>query len=284
MADQDFDANSSLVEVKPDVSPSISSLLGPAPGIPATEQTIFCDELSLRWKHWLTEGLEPAERDHLMGIHYRQGPCSLEALLLNSELSAFPKSVKVRGEHLIAIQNGLGSAIAAFGAAFSYILESGFGNTEDPEDENELVTCLSDAGKLLADTFFQVSVSRRELLLPKVEDPTIREILQKAPIDSTLFGTELQERVEKTKKEAQASKALLVAAPRPKPHFRPTGTRNALGLLPRKPRRQQAASSNERHPTYHPHRSSRHQPFQRSNHNLPDRRPTSKYNKTGGRR
>lgn len=92
----------------------------------------------------------------------------------------------------VVCQNTLGAAIYALSLALSLI----FNDVNTPE--TELVSLLSDAGRMLSDVHYNVSVMRRAFIIPKV-NRKVKDITEDLPIDRLLFGEDLSSRMKATK-------------------------------------------------------------------------------------
>jgi len=104
----------------------------------------------------------------------------LEAPLLNPEIAAqLYDSAKTRDAHLAGVQNCVGSAIAAVGSIATYALESiqspkilEDSSEESPviEEDNHtaLVSCASDAGRLITDVFHQLSPAENDTYMSHI--------------------------------------------------------------------------------------------------------------------
>jgi len=153
----------------------------------------------------------------------------LEAPLLNPEIAAqLYESAKTRDVHLAGIQNCVGSAIAAVGSIATYALES-IQTPKILEDSSEgspvvednytaLVSCASDAGRLITDVLHQLSVARREQIIPKIKEKLYKTVLQESKSGKFLFGDGLTDKMKEAKATVQVGRSLFMGdGTKPKP-------------------------------------------------------------------
>jgi len=144
-------------------------------------------------------------------------PDFLRAPRLNEELLAhLPVEAKNREKFLKQAQKDLGLVLTPLGIALSMV-------TAEIDFPNKfgLMECLADAGKLITDVIHQLSLSRRFLVIPKVEDKRYREILTSAALGTFLFGSDLAERIKNMKAVTTTGLEIcLTTAPPSKEFFR----------------------------------------------------------------
>lgn len=102
----------------------------------------------------------------------------------------------------IISQNKIGAAMYAIALSLTIIFNDGC--KVDPR----ITQYLSDAGRILGDVHYNVSIMRRAFILPKVNQ-TVKEISDGLPISKFLFGEELVSRMKAAKAVEKSSKDLM---------------------------------------------------------------------------
>ena len=120
---------------------------------------------------------------------------------LNAEINLMlSESMRKRDERLVKTQIQLAAAITALGRSISIQLD-------EQEPDTKILTCTTDAAKLLNDAFYNQVKLRRSLILPFV-DQSLKQTLEESPFDEWLFGSELSERIRSVKTMQQTSSGL----------------------------------------------------------------------------
>ncbi|XP_035434427.2 uncharacterized protein LOC118265582 [Spodoptera frugiperda] len=189
-----------LVEENQDLEPDILQLLGSDP----TQNKSFGDnlhkDLVTRWKHILTNGLSKDEKTDILKQYLPAENCTnMKAPALNPEIkSALSDNNIKRDAYSEQKQNQMSSCISAIGKALNLVLSQ---KENVPQD---LIKTLSDAGRLLCDTHYRESLSRRFAIVNSLSKQK-REIIKNTKIDDHLFGSNLSEHL-------KSSKAISVSA------------------------------------------------------------------------
>ncbi|XP_043469774.1 uncharacterized protein LOC122503337 [Leptopilina heterotoma] len=102
----------------------------------------------------------------------------------------------------IISQNKIGAAMYAIALALTIIFNDGC------KVDLKITQYLSDAGRILGDVHYNVSIMRRAFILPKVNQ-TVKEISDGLPISKFLFGEELISRMKAAKAVEKSSKDLM---------------------------------------------------------------------------
>lgn len=154
----------------------------------------------------MKEGLSDDVRKSLLKKYPRKGDFYAEPPKINLEITpALSEITKKRDEHFVETQECVGSAIMSVGAALSLLLD-----TSDKEvDELKLMEYLSDAGKLLAETFHQHSVARKSYITP-VMKKGVKTLVDSIPPDQWLYGDKLAEQLKEAKAIENACQNLKV--------------------------------------------------------------------------
>ena len=199
-----------LVVQDPLLEAEILDILGADPSALPTSELSFHTALASRWIHFLTHGLDTVVKKELKQKYTVPANCAaLQAPLLNPELRpALPLVVGRKDRAASLTQTQLGLGLVPLGQAMHLLLQP---MPSPPPDK--LLALLSDAAKIITDSFYHLTQSRRHNILNSI-NKTAKETLQQASTDAYLFGNELGERL-------KAAKALLRSCndlkPAPKP-------------------------------------------------------------------
>lgn len=180
-------------------------------------------ELSLRWKNILLKGLNKEAKDKILMKYPAPNNCTLvNSPELNKEVkTSLNEVVTSRDSRLMAIQSQIAAGLGAIGKALTTLLAE--------ENQNlEVIECISDAGRLLADVHFGQTESRRSLIISNV-NKKIRNTLLETPRDALLFGEDLTERIKNAKAVERSSLSLQATASYQKYQKKPaTNTKSNL--------------------------------------------------------
>lgn len=206
----------------------ILQLLGSDP----TQNKSFGDnlhkDLVTRWKHILINGLPKDEKVDILKQYLPAENCTnMKAPVLNPEIkSALSENIVKRDLYSEQKQNQMSSCISAIGKALNLALSP---TNNIPQD---IIKTLSDAGRLLCDTHYRESLSRRFAIVNSLSKQK-REIIKNTKIEDQLFGSNLSEHL-------KSSKAISISASELK-----LSTNNSKY---NQPRRGQLSSSATRYP------------------------------------
>lgn len=167
-------------------------------------------DLAIRWQHILINGLPKDEKVDLLKQYLPAENCAyMKAPTLNLEIkSALSEVHAKRDSYSEQKQNQMASCIAAIGKALNLALS----HTGDvPQD---IIKTLSDAGRLLCDTHYRESISRRYAIV-NVLSKQKRETIKNTKIDDKLFGSNLSEYLKSSKAISQSASELRFKTQRP---------------------------------------------------------------------
>lgn len=140
----------------------------------------------------------------------------------------------------IIAQDKLGMSIYIIGLALTTLLNEGGNN------QTEIISYLSDVGRMLSDIHYNISMMRRAFITPKV-NKIVKDITEELPVDKTLFGENFSARMKAAKEVEKSSKDLI------KPNvFNKTGAKSTSKSSKKKDYK---LSSNYRGPTKSNYRS-----------------------------
>lgn len=146
------------------------------------------EEVKTIWRKFMSEGLPEKAKTTIIENYPREGNLYAQAPEINREIQPV-LTEKKSDQHFINTQNSAGMAIVALMAAVSMIDQP-----EDGIDYTQFASYICDAGKLLADIFYQQSMTRRSfitLLLSKSVKPTVEAT---KPDEKWLYGQQFVKR------------------------------------------------------------------------------------------
>nr|CAI5859580.1 unnamed protein product [Callosobruchus analis] len=178
----------------------VLDFLGTNPEKPQGSGFELHSELLPRWRNALIKGMSKDETKELLDKH--EVPSNLSELnppKLNPEIVAIIKknpTAKARDASQFEVQNQLGRGISALGKAITSLLPV----MDFPEEnlKHDLLKNLCEAGKIFTNLFHRVSVSRKNCILPLLND-SMKEVADKAVPTEFLLGNDLTEKVKSIK-------------------------------------------------------------------------------------
>ncbi|XP_047020952.1 uncharacterized protein LOC124630949 [Helicoverpa zea] len=229
------------------LDPEVLNLLGSDPSSTKVYGDNLHKDLATRWRHTLIYGLAKEEKADMLQIYLPPENCQqMKAPILNPEIKSAISEVNVKKDiYSESKQNQMASCIAAIGKALSLTLPL---TGQVPQ---ELIKTLSDAGRLLCDTHYRESLSRRFAIV-NVLSKQKRDILKNTKIDNYLFGTDLSEQLKSSKAINQSASELKLSTNKPfnqqrTQQFHRQGPLNARGA-PRAPATEQRVHPQPRRP------------------------------------
>lgn len=165
------------------------------------------DDIAKRFQHILLNGLKKESKEELLkkylfpkNVQYSKGPT------LNPEIfTMLTEASRNRDKRLLIKQDQLGKALTGVGMAMTTLLR------KNP-DLSEVIRILNDAGKLLADSHYTETDTRRALVIPLV-DKSLIEPFKDRKRDSLLFGEKLGELVKNSQGIKRAGQYIQATAP-----------------------------------------------------------------------
>lgn len=169
----------------------LKQLLGEEPSSSAQKGSDFHSEIASRWSSIAKLGMSKEERDRIRSNFKPPKNCEFSGPALNNELTkAVNPFTRNRDDDIRRIQNNIEVVISGLGETLSTLLSD---NT--PVDRKDLVRKLSDCGRFLVGTQYQLSLCRRKQVRASVRDNSMQELLQDSPIYPSLFGEDLSTKV-----------------------------------------------------------------------------------------
>lgn len=127
----------------------------------------------------MSKGLPEKIKTSIMAKYPREGNLYTEAPKVNLEIQpVLTEIAKKCDQHFIDSQNSTGIAIVAITAAVSMIVDQ----PEEGLDYTQFVTYFCDAGKILADIFYQHLMTRRSFITPLLSK-SVKPTIEAAKLD-----------------------------------------------------------------------------------------------------
>ncbi|KAJ8704696.1 hypothetical protein PYW07_011884 [Mythimna separata] len=200
------DANTDGDNVPPIADPELLRALGDFEAETADWGPDIVADLSKRWAPILKDGLKKETREELMKKYLLPKNCPLiKAPVLNPEIAAMlNESAKNRDARIQKKQSLMGCVLAILGRTMSGILTKS-------SDTADILRFLADATKLLSDSHYLETETRRSLVTPMV-DKTFLEPFKDRKRDSHLFGEKLGEFIKSSRGIQKTGKLIQPAA------------------------------------------------------------------------
>ncbi|XP_074027739.1 uncharacterized protein [Leptinotarsa decemlineata] len=171
----------------PEVS-QLTEVLGVNPTSKNDVGPNIAEDLASRWQQYLTLGLDKETRQELWKKWNIPGNCgSLKAPKLNPEFQSLLAPAELKKETFLQnTQEILGRGLSALGCSLSLVL------VNLKSYDNNLVSSLVDAAKLITDTHHTISTHRRHQLKNRLSSQ-IQKVIESQIIDDFLFESDLSE-------------------------------------------------------------------------------------------
>nr|CAI5839768.1 unnamed protein product [Callosobruchus analis] len=175
-------------------------ILGDDPGKKLKEDSSLHSAISSRWTHYLTNGIP---KDDLPSILTKYDtPTNCPALIppaLNAEVvGALSAAHAKRDSCYTDYQKEVARGLSALGHGISTILGKQDKPTTSQSNQTSVLSYLVDTGKILTNLFFNISNTRRSLILPLL-DKSVRDIVSTSKPQKYLFGKNLGEKIKLAK-------------------------------------------------------------------------------------
>lgn len=188
----------------------------------------FHKDIAARWLHILCNGLPKESKSDLLKQYLPAKNCvNMKAPKLNLEIEAALSAINVKKDLFSqSKQNQLSSCLAAIGKVLNWALSS---KDVSPQAQN-IIKPLSDAGRLLCDSHFRESQSRRYAIINNLNKQT-RDSVKNTKIDEFLFGASLAEHIKTSKAVSKTGSEMKSTAQRAPFKPPPPTTQNQRGAL-----------------------------------------------------
>lgn len=168
--------------------------------------------LASRWGHIIGHGLPKS--DQMVILEQYKFPENCEYLIppnINPEILPILSNASVNKDSCyIQFQNHLGYGLSALGKGINFVLED-IENIPQQTRDN-LLTCLSDSGKILTNLFYDLTMARRSFITPLL-NKNIKSLVDKCTPTELIFGSDLAEKIKLAKSLETAGKELKPTPP-----------------------------------------------------------------------
>nr|CAH7749767.1 unnamed protein product [Callosobruchus chinensis] len=190
---------------------NLLELLGPNVSLNEVKGSNIQKDLAVRWEAILRQGVSIEDKNSIINDYPIPENCqALNPPRLNRIVSAAITDSTTRRDIKLSLnQTQIGAAVSAVGIAITALLK------DKKEEHKSIIKQLSDAGRLMADLFYNQSQCRRELLLFNL-NKDLKETLEKTEPSSWLFGDNLEEEIKTTKTLQRTSEELKQSSSKPK--------------------------------------------------------------------
>lgn len=218
-------------ETVPSLEPEILEILGEDPTSNKAYGEKLHKDIATRWAHILTNGLSKDIQLELVKRYLPPENCpNMRVPKLNLEIKAALLEINLKKDlYSQSKQSQLSSSLAAIGQVLNWALSS---KNAVPQD---ILKTLSDAGRLICDSHYRESQSRRFAALNTL-NKNIRDTVKNTKIDEHLFGSDLAEHIKSSKaiiKTGSEMKSTVVRPAYKPPEQQQRGTLNSRGVPPR---------------------------------------------------
>nr|CAI5870507.1 unnamed protein product [Callosobruchus analis] len=222
-------------------------ILGDDPGKKLKENSSLHSAINSRWTHYLTNGIP---KDDLSSILTKYDtPTNCPALIppaLNAEVvGALSAAHAKRDSCYTDYQKEVARGLSALGHGISTILGKQDKPTTSQSNQTSVLSSLVDTGKILTNLFFNISNTRRSLILPLL-DKSVRDIVSTSKPQKYLFGEDLGEKIklaksiEKIGKDIRPMSQITKIMPRKKEGGQHSAANSPQPLNSRRPARQRS--------------------------------------------
>lgn len=205
-------------------------ILGEDPSAQKEHGNNLHKDIAARWSNILTNGLSKEVKLDLLKQYLPAENCAnMKAPKLNLEIEAALSPLNVKKDIFSqSKQTQLSSCLSAIGIALNWALTS-------PKDAlphaQSIIKPLSDAGRLLCDSHYRESQSRRYAIINSLNKKT-QDSVKNTKLDETLFGANLSEHLKSSKAISQSGAEMKYSAAQRAPFKPPPPTRkNQRGAL-----------------------------------------------------
>lgn len=191
------------------------------------------EAIAKRWGHIVMQSLnKDIEKSILNRYPVPENCTQLNPPLLNPEIMGILGNDRVaRDRFNLEIQTNIGKALSAMGKSMSILLKE----TENipKKIRDEVLLPLGDSGRILSNLMYNISASRRKLIIPSLKK-SLKEVMEKTVPSEYLFGSDVPEKIKMAKALESTGKELKVIPPT---FSQPTrGQKKGGGQLRRPPR------------------------------------------------
>ncbi|XP_030765014.1 uncharacterized protein LOC115889204 [Sitophilus oryzae] len=245
-------ANTVVVEAEVHVQEDILGVFGEKPQSEELMGEEIHTEIAERWSSLAKKGMSAEDKDKLASKYSIPKNCAfLKAPKLNEEVeAALKRPIIKQDKYLTTLQNLLNAGLSALAKPINKIAST----PENPaENIQELLPCLADAAKAIIAAQQSLSMHRRFLILPGLNE-NAQKTLQTTVVNEQLFGTDLQETLKSSKSVKRTGEELSSHISKKKP-YQGQGSTSASFFRKQNPTSNQnfrKGASENRNPQYRP--------------------------------
>uniref|UniRef100_A0ABD2WVK0 Uncharacterized protein n=1 Tax=Trichogramma kaykai TaxID=54128 RepID=A0ABD2WVK0_9HYME len=171
-------------------------VLGVDPSKPQPAKNSLREELIVRWKNLIVNGLDPKLSDSFLE-KYEPVP-ELKAQRLNEEfLCSLSETHRKRDSYFVNTQNTAASALSAIGIVISSLLSD-----TSIINRKSMLETLYDAGRIVSQLHFNQLCGRKACIFSLVKK-NLRHVFENLKSDSYLFGKDLTLEIKKSMGDAK---------------------------------------------------------------------------------
>lgn len=159
--------------------------------------------VAARWTSILVEGLKKENRAELLKKYPTVKNCNtLKAPVLNPEVHrVLTESSRQRDNFKIGKQNQLAAGLSALAVALNILIPA------ELQNKSEILNALLDAGKLITDVHYRLSVARRAYISPHLNN-LVADVAKSCPIDNFLYGNSFTDKIRSAQQMERVGKNL----------------------------------------------------------------------------
>ncbi|XP_063535369.1 uncharacterized protein LOC134745307 [Cydia strobilella] len=271
-----------LLEITPELDPSILNILGDEPAKEEIFSKAVHKDIASRWSDILINGLKEDVKKEIISCHdIPENLTLLQSPILNPEIKAAVNENSHKRDGILSEKQ---RSMACVITCIADLMSSNLENCSDAAENKESLKLLSDAGRLLCHVHYEETSARRTFLQACLSKD-VKENIKDLKRDRFLFGSDLSEKLKSMKAITKTGAEMRPASTKPKPPPKgrpaeagPSRALNWRGPPPPASRRGYARTSStaggRRQPaaTATPRGSARRDPRQRSSRPAASRR------------
>lgn len=185
----------------------VLQILGDDPTVNKTQSYTLQKAVSSRWSYILSHGLNKEQTDELLPRHTPPDNCQLlRPPKINPEFEAIMTQAYLNRDKCHAnFQDLLSRGLSAVGKAMNCILLHSLGESDNTNTNNEVLPYLVDAGRIFTNLFYNISITRRNLITQTC-GKSVKDTAVKTEPGEFLFGDDFGERMKATKNLERSAK------------------------------------------------------------------------------
>lgn len=181
-----------------DLPTEVLNLIGEDPDGTKVNGYTLHQALTARWSKILSSGLSKEKKEQLIAKCCVPDNCkTLIPPLVNKEIVPCLSGAYIKRDSCyVNFQDQLGRGLASLGKGIDAVLEKG--QDISPNLREKILPSLTEAGQIFSNLFFDISQTRRTLILPMLSK-SVKEVVETSVPGEYLFGDGLAEKVKEAK-------------------------------------------------------------------------------------